>query len=215
MLPPILQAIERLGFKAFDGGHAFNLNLIGIRARQRDQALDLFDDWMTCTYRTERNGRWVTKYWPCTTDPGKQALLNPELYNVEGTAIMARGQHRSAYTIGLHQNRYEALVNRGPGAKPVSFYRDANRDTVLEFDPAKLETGTFAGLNIHKAGRDSARISGINSSAAAWSWSAGCQVLKRERDFHELMDLAHLQVETNPAWDTFTYTLINEEDLWT
>ena len=53
------------------------------------------------------------------------------------------------------------------------------------------------------------------SSGAAWSWSAGCQVLKRERDFHELMDLAHLQVETNPAWDTFTYTLINEEDLWT
>lgn len=212
MLPPILQAIERLGFQAFDGGHAFNLNLIGIRAKQRDQAADLFDDVMTCTYRTEKNGRWVTKYWPCTTDPGKQALLKPELYNAKGTAIMARGQHKSAYVLGLHSNRYEALVERGPN--PISYYRDANRDTVLDLDPAKLETGHI-GANIHKAGEDSARISGINSKGKAWTWSAGCQVLKRSQDFNELMDLAHLQIETHPNWTTFTYTLINEEDLWT
>ena len=212
MLPPILQAVERLGFKAFDGGHAFNLNLVGIRARNRDQRDDLFDDWMSCTYRTEKNGRWITKWWQCTTDPGKQALLKPELYNADGTAIMARGQYRSAYVLGLHSNRYEALVQRGPN--PISYYRDANRDVILDLAPESLESG-WIGANIHKAGTDSARISGVNSQGKAWSWSAGCQVLKRERDFHELMDLVHLQIETHPTWKTFTYTLINEEDLWT
>ena len=212
MLPPLLQAVERLGFKAFDGGHAFNLNLVGIRARNRDQRDDLFDDWMSCTYRTEKNGRWITKWWQCTTDPGKQALLKPELYNADGTAIMARGKYRSAYVLGLHSNRYEALVQRGPN--PISYYRDANRDGILDLAPESLESG-WIGANIHKAGTDSARISGVNSQGKAWSWSAGCQVLKRKRDFHELMDLVHLQIETHPTWKTFTYTLINEEDLWT
>jgi hypothetical protein len=139
-------------------------------------------------------------------------LLNPEVYNVDGTAIVARGQYRSAYVLGLHANRYDAIVQRGPN--PIQYYRDANRDSQLDLDPATLETG-WIGANIHKAGKDSARISGVNSRGKIWSYSAGCTVLKRDRDFHELLDLAHLQVETHPSWTTFTYTLINEEDLWT
>lgn len=210
MLPPILKAVQRLGHQVFDGDHAFNLNLVGIRSTTRDQTQDLFDDWMTCTYRERIGGSWTTHWWRCTTDPGKQALLHPELYNADGTAIMAPGQYRAAYVIGLHRNKYEALVQRGP--RPISFYRDSTGDSKLDLDPARLETG-FIGANIHKAGRDSDRISGISSSGKRWSWSAGCQVLKKEIDFIQLMDLAHLQMEHHPSWKTFTYTLINEEDL--
>lgn len=211
MLPPLLQKIEALGFDAFDGGHAFNLNLIGIRSSNYDQSQDAFDDWMTCTYRKEAGGSWITDYWPCTTDPGKQALLHPEMYNSDGTLIMARGQYKSAYILGLHRNKYEALVQRGP--RPITIFRDANRDTNLDFSQATLEEGHF-GANIHKAGADSPRISGVSSSGRRWTHSAGCQVLQREQDFNELIDLCRLQVDTHPTWaQTFTYSLINEDDL--
>jgi hypothetical protein len=210
MLPPLLKAVEKLGYKAFDGQHAYNLNIIGVRTSNRDQAEDSFDDWITCTYREEVGGSWVTKWWRATTDPGKQALLHPELYNADGTAIMATGQHKSAYVLGLHRNKYEALVQRGPG--PIKYYRDSTLDTKLDMDPSRLETG-FIGANIHKAGRDSWRISGVSSAGKKWTWSAGCQVFKREVDFIELMNLAHLQIEHHPKWTTFTYTLIEEGDL--
>lgn len=210
MLPPLLKAVEALGYQAFDGQHAYNLNIIGIRTTNRDQSQDLFDDWITCTYREEVGGCFVTKWWRATTDPGKQALLHPELYNADGTAIMATGQHRAAYVLGLHRNKYEALVQRGP--KPIKYYRDSTLDTKIDMDPHRLEQG-FIGANIHKSGRDSARISGVTSSGRRWTWSAGCQVFKREQDFMQLMDLCHLQIEHHPKWQTFTYTLIDEEDL--
>ena len=213
MLPPLLADLERQGHKAFDGGHAYNLNILGIRSNNRDQNQDAFDDWITCTYREEKNGRWVTKWWRATTDPGKQALLHPEMYNSKGTLIMAPGQYRAAYVLGLHSNKYESLVQRGPN--PINIYRDNNLDTVLDLNPDTFESGFF-GANIHKSGADSERISGITSGGRKWTWSAGCQVFKREQDFNELMDLCHLQIEHHPNWaKTFTYTLINQADLWT
>jgi pterin-4a-carbinolamine dehydratase len=53
----------------------------------------------------------------------------------------------------------------------------------------------------------------VSSAGKKWTWSAGCQVFKREVDFIELMNLAHLQIEHHPKWTTFTYTLIEEGDL--
>ena len=213
MLPALLAEIDRHGLAVFDGGHAYNLNIVGIRSNNRDQTADAFDDWMTCTYRTQPGGSWITKWWPCTTDPGKQALLHPEMYNAQGTLIMAPGQYRSAYVLGMHANKYEALVQRGP--KPINIYRDNDLDTVLDTDPDTFVSGFF-GANIHKAGADSHRISGVTGTGRKWTWSAGCQVFKREQDFNELMDLCHLQIEHHPNWaKTFTYTLIEEKDLWT
>ena len=205
MLPPILRAVEKAGHKAFDGQHAYNLNIVGIRSKTRDQSADLFDDWMTCTYRDEVGGRWITKWWRATTDPGKLSLLKPELYNRDGSAIIVPGQYRSAYVLGLHRNKYEALVQRGP--KPIKIARDSNRDLTIDIDPSTYEEGYF-GCNLHKAGKDSAKISG-----KTYNYSAGCQVWKREQDFNEFMDLCHLQIEHHPTWKTFTYTLLDEDQL--
>ena len=101
MLPPLLKAVQRLGHQVFDIDVPFNLNLIGIRTANRNQTKDLFDDWITCTYRERVGGSFVTNWWRATTDPGKQALLHPELYNADGTASMAPGQYKAAYVIGM------------------------------------------------------------------------------------------------------------------
>ena len=208
MLPPLLQKMVALGFDAFDGGHAFNLNLIGIRSSNRDQTQDAFDDLITCTYREEKGGRFICKSWAATTDPGLQALLHPEMYNSEGTLIMARGQYKAAYVLGLHRNKYEALVQRGP--RPISYFRDNTKDATLDLSSTIMQG--FVGANIHKAGEDSQRISGVSSRGRRGTFSAGCQVLKREQDFHELLDLCRLQIEHN-QWTRFTYSLIYSEDL--
>ena len=215
MLPPILKAVQRLGHKVFDGKTqpAYNLNIVGIRSSNRDQTEDAFDDWMTCTFRETPGGRFKTLWWRCTTDPGKQALLHPELYNADGTAIIVPGQYPSAYRLAPHRSTYICLAQRGP--KPITIARDSDRGTTYELRKETFETGFF-GCNIHKAGRDSDRISGVTGKGRKWTWSAGCQVLKKERDFNELIDLARLQIETHPRWpQTFTYTLIEDSDLWT
>jgi hypothetical protein len=204
MLPSILQRVADAGFRVFDGGHAFNLNIVAIRNSQRKQDLDVFDDMITCTYRQEQNGRWITKSWQCTTDPGLIALLDPTRFNTsDGTAIVkAPQQMRGAYELGLHRKRYEALVQR----KPITIYRDNDRDKVLDMDPDSEYTGLF-GCNIHKAGHNSSRISGDT-----YTWSAGCIVFKRAQDFNELIDLAHLQLEHHPNWaKAFTLTLLEDE----
>jgi hypothetical protein len=210
MLPSILKAVDRLGHTVFDSEHIYNLNIVGIRSDNRDQSGDAFDDWITCTYR-EPGGAWVTDWWQATTDPGLQSLRHPEMYNAEGTAIMVPGQYPAAYILGLHRGKYEALVQRGPGQ--VRYTRDANRDGILDLN--QVESGHI-GLNIHRAGNDSAHISGVSNSGKPWAWSAGCQVFKRHVDFESFIHLCHLQTQTHPGWaKTFTYTLIEDKHLWT
>jgi hypothetical protein len=65
----------------------------------------------------------------------------------------------------------------------------------------KTETGVF-GINIHKAGVDSARVD---------DWSHGCQVFKRVADFNEFMALAKKAATIHG--NRFTYTLLESKDL--
>ena len=117
--------------------------------------------------------------------------------NVKGTAILAPGQYRGAYKIGYHKG-YKALIQK----KSVRVYRDNNRDLVYDMNPKTTDEGVF-GVNIHKAGYNSTYID---------SWSAGCQVFKVNSEFVSFMNLVKKQVD-NKMGETFTYTLINEEDL--
>ena len=192
-LPPILQRVKDLGFAVFDGGHAYNLNLISIRTKSIQP--NAFNDLMTCTYRETPGGSWITKYWACTTDPGLFWLRNP--MNVNGTAIIAPGQYRGAYRLDLHAGKYLAICNR---EKPIRVYRDNNKDEVLDMDPETIQEGVF-NCNIHKAGLNSTRVD---------RWSAGCTVL-REGGFIEMMNLAKAQIRFHPTWDRFTYTVLEDE----
>ena len=110
---------------------------------------------------------------------------------------MAPGQYRGAYKRGLHKGT-EALRQ----VKKVNFYRDNDRDTELDLDPSTLRN-EIAYLNIHRGGR----------SDRVGRWSAGCQVM-HPKDMDELLKLCDKQEQANGrGFDTFTYTLIDEDDL--
>ena len=192
ILPPLLQRVQDLGYATFDGGD-YDLNIVGIRTKSREA--NEFDDIMTCTYK--ERGRWVTKYWPCTTDPGTYHLDKPS--RVAGTAILVPGQYRGVYRLDLHAGKYEALCQRNG---KVKVYRDNNRDEILDMDPDTVQEGFF-GINIHRA-------SSKRTTTTVDRYSAGCQVLASPTDFSELTTLAHHQVNER-GWDTFTYTLIEED----
>lgn len=136
--------------------------------------------------------KWVSKIWQITTDPGTKSLKIPQ--NSKGTAILVPGQYVNAYRIGLHQGKYEAVVQKGP----VKVYRDNNRDNILNMSSDKIYTGIF-GINIHKAGLDSKVVEG---------WSAGCTVFKRSEDFNQFLLLAKKHVKL--YGNSLTLTLINE-----
>jgi hypothetical protein len=178
------------GYVFFEKGK-LNLNIGGIRSKNRKA--DSFDDIRFVVYKNKSNV-WTVKTWVQTTDPGLTGLKNP--CRKEGCAILVPGQYRGAYKWGHHKGR-NALVQ----IKPVSVYRDWNKDNLLDFDPASIMTGLF-GINIHDPWKDNLEKVG--------NASLGCQVAKRITDHSQFMDLC---TEASKKWgDVFTYTLFNEED---
>ena len=165
----------------FEGGE-YNLNIVGIRnSSTGNKVTNAFDDLLVVAYQIA--GAWVIKKYPITTDNGG------------GTARLVCNQYRGSHAIGLHQGKYEALKQCGP----VTVYRDFTKDGIYQTD--KTETGVF-GINIHKAGVDSARVD---------DWSHGCQVFKRVADFNEFMLLAKKAAALHG--NRFSYTLIESKDL--
>jgi len=67
-----------------------------------------------------------------------------------------------------------------------------------------VHEGIF-GINIHKAGKF------VNGSTQIDKWSAGCQVLSKESDFNEFMEICR---KARDIWgNSFTYTLIESNDI--
>ena len=165
----------------FEGGE-YNLNIVGVRnSSTGNKVTNAFDDLLVVVYQVA--GAWVIKKYPITTDNGG------------GTARLVCNQYRGSHAIGLHQGKYEALKQCGP----VTVYRDFTKDGIYQTD--KTETGVF-GINIHKAGVDSARVD---------DWSHGCHVFKRVADFNEFMLLAKKAAALHG--NRFSYTLIESKDI--
>ena len=201
-IPQLLAAYRRLNYVVFDSG-PHDLNIFGIRSRGRDQSGDAFDD-LIGFFRFV-HGQPVALFFPATTDPGLSALRDPSFPEAirNGTAILKEGQYRSAYRIGLHgmgKWRHQALVQ----VRPVTIYRDANRDAVLNTEGVPESMGLF-GINIHAA-------SLWNDVARIGNYSSGCQVLQKSRDLRRLIEACGLQVNAGLG-SLFTYTLLNEEQL--
>lgn len=188
----IVKAMEIKGYRVFESPGGHDLNIVGIRSKEL--AANRFDDLLVVFYR--RVGGWTYNVFPCTTDPGVFWLKRPMV--VTGTAIMLPGQYRGAYEIGMHQGKYEALVQRGP----VTVVRDSNRDARLDLDAGTEETGRF-GINIHGAGQ-------WKESVLVDKWSAGCQVLASWLDFEILMAICRSGAKA--FGNSFTYTLLEEKD---
>lgn len=182
----------RKGYAFFTKGE-YNLNIIGVRHKGA-KVTNHFDDCLVVIYNTP-NEQNVKRVFVCTTLPGKKAMEHPTA--IKGTAILKEGQYRGAYQIGYHKGKYKALCQK----KPLIVYRDNNKDQVYDLSPISIDRGIF-GINIHKAGDNSTLVDG---------WSYGCQVFSKSIDFNAFMRL--VEKSANIYGNSFTYTLINEEDL--
>ena len=181
----IIKTLKSLGYKIYD--KPYQLNIVGIRVTEEPNK---FNDPIIVFYKDD-NGKWIFKQYKGTTDPGTYWLKSP--MNNLGTALLKEGQWIDAWKIGMHKGKYSALTQQ----KPVTVYRDYDRDAVFDFDQ-KTSTGLY-GINIHKAGANSSEVD---------KWSAGCQVFSKSADFEEFMNMAnkHKSLYGN----NFTYTLIDE-----
>lgn len=190
------QLFQKLGYAYFIKGK-YNLNIIGIRNLLEGNKQDnTFNDVIVCVYRDDNNVL-IKNIWECTTDPGIKSLKS--FSNSKGCAILMPSQYRGAYQIGLHQGKYEALVQR----KPVKVFRDGNKDDILDFCSKTIDEGMF-GINIHRSNPNT-------ESTIVDGWSAGCVVYKKVDNFNEFMKICHKAKDI--YGNSFTFTLLTTDDL--
>ena len=192
-LTDIIKSAERLGYTIDKRPN--KLNIIGVR-NSKATSQDKFDD-LLAYFTYDNNGKLVGRVVSGTTDPSTSFLKSP--INLKGAAILKSGQYKDAYQLGLHRNKYEALVQR----KPVEVIRDNDRNALINY-LAPTQTGLY-GINIHKStkGKNNEDIIGLDS--------AGCQVFRNIRDFEDMMQLA--RISKNKYGNNFTYTLLDDRDL--
>ena len=191
--PEILDRIEEeYGFAVFDGEEDYDLNIIGVRSENREAGR--YDDELVICYKV--GGKWKEERFPCTTDPGVYWLKNGRK---SGTAIVKHPQQmRGAYSIGLHKGKHECLRQM----KPVDYWRDDNKDSILDFENSGPVYRGVIHVNIHRssAWRDT-------TDEAIGQYSAGCTVLSSPENMERVLWLCRKQIEHN-NWQRFTYTLI-------
>lgn len=190
MTPPtveqLLAKMNAAGFVVFD--NAFDLNLIALRAVPN--TVNAFDDLLCCLYRDEA-GLIHLHAWRCTTEPGRPALEHPS--RADGTAVIALGQHRAAYTFGLHHQQYPCLVP----CRPIPVMRDKDGDAEVDDSGGASTSST---VQIHRANP-------TRASSVVDRWSEGCLVIADPHDFDKLMLLAHEQVKHGHG-DRFTLSVM-------
>lgn len=176
-------------YPIFESGiHPYNLNIVGIRSKER--TANKFDDlffvyWFYPTLQC--------RIYEGTTDPGTYWLENH--MNVNGTAILVPGFYHYLWKIGMHLGKYPALVQYGD----CQVYRDNNRDNILNIG-GPVDSGNF-GINMHKQG----------TGETVDKWSAGCQVHKDSKRFD--LDFMPMIYEASKYWGPrFSYTLLEEKD---
>ena len=192
-------AMASKGYKYFTGnGKDYDVNIIGVRnSETKGRVTNAFDDCITVSYMLE--GEWKFHCYQATTDPGSHWEEN--LLNKKGVAILKPGQYRGSHKLRLHQGKYLALGQQ----KPVKVYRDKNKDGKYDLLEENIDEGIF-GINIHRA---TGRAGG--KSVRVDKWSAGCQVIASNDDWHEFLDICQAARE---VWgNSFTYTLLESKDI--
>ena len=193
----IKNTVEGLGYKYFTG-EEYDVNIIGVRnSETKNKVTNRFDDTITISYKID--GEWQYHEFDCTTDPGTHWVEN--VMNDKGVAILKPGQYRGSHKLRLHAGKYLALGQK----KPLTVYRDNNRDSNYDLDESKTDTGLF-GINIHRASKYEGK-----KSTQVNKWSAGCQVIAANDDWHEFLDICQAAREVHG--NSFSYTLIESKDI--
>ena len=193
-------AVKSKGYKWFEDANdkGYDVNIVGVRNNKtKGRVTNAFDDHITISYKLD--GEWYFECFKCTTDPGTHWVEN--IMREEGVAILKPGQYRGSHKLRLHQGKYMALGQQ----KPVKVYRDNNRDGKYDLIEESVQEGIF-GINIHRA---TGRSGG--TSTRVDKWSAGCQVIANNNDWHCFLDICQTARE---IWgNSFTYTLIESKDI--
>jgi len=200
-LNQIENAVKDKGYKWFEdnSNKGYDVNIVGVRnSATKGRVTNAFDDKITISYKID--GEWECHIFDCTTDPGSAYMNNPILENT-GCAILKPGQYRGSHKLRLHAGKYLALGQK----KDVTVYRDNDRDGNYDLDESKTDTGLF-GINIHRAtGRSGGKSTRVDK------WSAGCQVIADNDDWHEFLDICQAAREIHG--NSFSYTLLESKDL--
>ena len=188
MLPRLKALLSYKGYKLFT--RPYELNIVGLRSKSK--VPNRFDDELHVFYKTSPL-HWEYHVFRITTDPGTFWLKNP--MQPQGTAILAEGQYKDAYMLGLHRGQYKALVQH----KPITIMRDYDRNAVLDFYNGKKERGEY-GINIHRANR-------VGKTKTVDRNSAGCQVFENASDFATFISFC--EKHSKLYGNKFTYTLMD------
>ena len=192
--------VKAKGYKWFEdnSNKGYDVNIVGVRnSKTNGRVTNAFDDCMTISYKVE--GEWKFHCFPCTTDPGTHWVEN--ILNDRGVAILKPGQYRGSHKLRLHQGKYLALGQK----KPMKIYRDANLDGKYDLIEESVRE-ELIGINIHRA---TSRAGGKSSRVD--KWSAGCQVIADNDDWHEFLDICQAAREIHG--NSFSYTLLESKDI--
>lgn len=170
------------------------LNIVGIRTK--DTTTNVFNDFITFTYKDKVSGQWKFIGFNATTDPGLYWLENPG--RVSGTGIMKEGQYLRIWKWDMGHNGYKQFLQLGG---PVKCYRDNNRDNYLNMDLSKVEEGYF-GCNLHRA-----HASILQKLIG--KYSAMCQVIQKVESWKKVEEIA----EKICVQDFYSYTLLLENEI--
>ena len=196
----IQQTVEDKGYKYFHDNlnKGYDVNIIGVRnSKTKGRVTNAFDDTLTISYKID--GEWQYHEFNCTTDPGSHWVEN--LLNEKGVAILKPNQYRGSHKLDFHQGRYLALRQKSE----VTVYRDNDRDNNYDLNESKTDTGIF-GINIHRAtGRSGGKSIRVDK------WSAGCQVIADNDDWHTFLGICQSAREIHG--NSFSYTLIESKDI--
>jgi len=193
-------SVKEKGYKWFEDNNdkGYDVNIVGVRNSETNgRVTNAFDDCMTISYKVE--GEWKFHCFPCTTDPGTHWVEN--ILNDRGVAILKPGQYRGSHKLRLHQGKYLALGQK----KHMKIYRDANLDGQYDLIEESVRE-ELIGINIHRA---TSRAGGKSSRVD--KWSAGCQVIADNDDWHEFLDICQAAREIHG--NSFSYTLLESKDI--
>ena len=192
--------VKAKGYKWFEdnSNKGYDVNIVGVRnSETKGRVTNAFDDCLTISYKVD--GEWQFHCFPCTTDPGTHWVEN--ILNDRGVAILKPGQYRGSHKLRLHQGKYLALGQK----KPMSIYRDANLDGKYDLIEESVRE-ELIGINIHRAtGKSGGKSTRVDK------WSAGCQVIADNDDWHTFLDICQTAREIHG--NSFSYTLLESKDI--
>lgn len=188
-LSDVINVMDAKNYTVFEDYHP---NIVGIRSANRKS--NSYDD--GCFVWWMEGDKKIIHTYTITTNPGYHYLQNP-IAGTKGTAILVPGQYINCWELGWHRQQQFALVQRGE----MAVYRDDNKDTVLDYNPATIQKGYF-GIDGHRGS--------LGDADVVDRYSAGCQVWRYHEPFSDLMeDLKKLSDQCH--FRKFSYTLLLQE----